>query len=389
MLHPAPQLRVHHLLYFFKETSHSPFGKNHSIEGPTLILKILCFNAVLYALSEAIQETSHFEVFHAIPGTPLRYPLGDHPYMQMATLNEVCWQTVEEDLNFRDDFAGSANEAKERGNSLAAPSRTSSSENSQVLQQLGLDFEVPNLELELNTFKFCVRLPFTPPPPNTSQTCCLCEREYYPEWCLRGPETSVILPCGCLIGHLCALHWFSKCELGNQNCPNCNTLVVDGFGNAIRVDKPEQWTDDWEPIELSKTESQPDAREATDLDVPANQQESRKALPWDDIVTSEEVDDVVHGKLSHSSRRQGTGIIIEENEFAWLSLADPAGNRPRDQDDDELSRGRSRQSPADVAAASDNKKLVRRESSGKAGPTKATRGLAKAVSTVNMLMRPY
>ena len=314
--------------------------------------------------------------------------------MQMATLNETCRPPVEEGLNLQDDFAGWFNDAKEcLTDSPATPSRTSSSEESQVPDQLGID--LPDLETELNTFKFCIALPFAQPPPDTSKTCCLCEKEFYPQWCIRGPEISVMLLCGCLLGHLCALHWFSKCELGNQNCPNCNTLVVDGYGNAIRVDKPEGCTDDGESFERSTTEDQPDAREATDLAVPANPQDRREALPWNDDVTSDEVDDAVHRRLRHTSRRQGTGIINEENEFAWLSLPDPAGHRPRDQDDDELSRGRSRQFQASVTGASDavvppsNKQLVLQENSGKAGPAKATRGLAKAVSAVNMVMRPY
>lgn len=314
----------------------------------------------------------------------------------MATINEMYRLTVEEEPNHGDDFAGWVDVAQEcLTDSPATPSRTHSLQTSQVSQPLQVNFEVSNLETELNTFKFCIGLRFTAPPPNTSQCCCLCEKEYYPEWCIRGPETSVVLPCGCLVGHLCALHWFSKCELGNQSCPNCNTLVVDGYGNAIRVDKPEGCTDDEETFELSTTGDQPDASEAIDLAVPANQEDRREALPWNDDVTSNEVDDGAHRRLRHTSRRQGTGIINEENEFAWLSLPDPAGHRPRDQVDDELSRGRSRQSQANVAAASDavappsNKQLVCHENGEKAGPTKATRGLAKAVSAVNMLMRPY
>lgn len=308
----------------------------------------------------------------------------------MATLNEMYRLTVEEEPNHGDDFAGWVDVAKDcLTDSPATPSRTHSSQTSQVSQPLEVNVEVPDLETELNTFKFCIGLPFSHPPPDTSQSCCLCEKDYSPQWCIRGPESSVMLPCGCLLGHLCALHWFSKCELGNQNCPNCNTLVVDGYGNAIRVDKPEGCTDDGGSFEPSTIRNQSDASEAVDHAVPANQQDRREALPWNDDVTSNEVDDAAHRRPRHASRRQGTGIINEKNEFAWLSLPDPAGQRPRDEDDDELSRGRSRQSPADVAPAGENKKLIGQESSGKAGPTKATRGLAKAVSAVNMLMRPY
>lgn len=313
----------------------------------------------------------------------------------MVTLDEMCWLTVGEESKRRDDSVGSDNEAKSPVDYPARPSKTLSLQTSQVSQPLELNFEGPDLETELNTFKFCIGLPFKHPPRNMSQTCCLCEEEYCPQWCIRGPETSVMLPCGCLLGHLCAHRWFSKCEMGKQNCPNCNTLVVDGYGNPIRVDKPERWTDDGESIELSTTKDQPNAGEAIDLAVPANQQDSHAALPWADPVTSEEVDKAVHRRLRHTSDQQKSGVINEENEFAWLSLADPAGHRPIDQDDDEFGRGRSRHSSAYGAAASDavtpssNEKLVHHRSSKKAGSTKAIRGLAKAVSAVNLLMRPY
>ena len=186
---------------------------------------------------------------------------------------------------------------------------------------------------DMEVLKFCLRLPFAYSTDSTTGACILCKKYYYPRWCIRGPETSVKLPCGCLIGHHCAWQWFGSKESGRKECPACRVPLLGDNGKIIAEKAQDILGIRFGPYEGSEEEKKRRTKgviygsnnDGNKGDVIAKQAryvyESRFE---DDTITSDSAKSRL-GKILAASNAEGfktDSCLLEGVQDDWIDIAD-------------------------------------------------------------------